>query len=123
MENQTAPCTESYDEVVILHGEIRSAIQSIGGKWKLEILWLLGQRMHRFNELRRAIPGITQHMLTQQLRELEADGLIHRTVYPEVPPRVEYTLADHARRLRPVFDALFTWVASGKPTEEQATAE
>lgn len=115
MENQTAPCTESYDEVVILHAEIRAAIQSIGGKWKLEILWLLGQRMHRFNELRRAIPGVTQHMLTQQLRELEADGLIHRTVYPEVPPRVEYILTDHARRLRPVFDALFAWVASGKP--------
>ena len=59
-----------------LRGEMRKAFSLITGKWKLEILWLLNQRRHRFGELKRSIPGITQHMLTAQLRELEADGLI-----------------------------------------------
>lgn len=72
-------------------------------------LWLLGQGTHRFGELRRAIPGITQHMLTLQLRDLEADGLVQRTVFPEVSPRVEYEITPSARALRPVFDELFKW--------------
>ena len=66
----------------------RRALDMISGRWKLEILWMLNQRMHRFGELRRGLPGVTQHVLTVQLRELEADGLIKRTVYAEVPPRV-----------------------------------
>src|ERR1700675_1456017 len=86
--------------------EVRRALALIGGKWKLEILWLLNQRLHRFNELRRSIPGVTQHMLTAQLRELEADGFVERTVYAEVPPRVEYRITDEALRLGPVFDAI-----------------
>ncbi|MNV96138.1 putative HTH-type transcriptional regulator YybR [compost metagenome] len=65
--------------------------------------------MHRFNELRRAIPGVTQHMLTQQLRELENDGMVRRTVYPEIPPRVEYQITEDARRLKPVFEAILMW--------------
>ena len=93
-----------------LNAQIRSAISIFGGKWKLEILWVLSQRTHRFNELRRSIPGVTQHMLTAQLRELERDGLVVRTVHPEVPPRVEYQITDRARRLRPVFDAIFNWM-------------
>lgn len=123
MQNHTEPCEGSYEEVVARHDEIRAAMQSIGGKWKLEILWLLNHRMHRFNELRRAIPGVTQHMLTQQLRELEGDGLISRTVYPEVPPRVEYAIAEPARRLRPVFEALFAWMAEGRDAPEPAVME
>lgn len=123
MQNHTEPCEGSYEEVAPRHDQIRAAMQSIGGKWKLEILWLLSQRMHRFNELRRAIPGVTQHMLTQQLRELENDGLISRTVYPEVPPRVEYAIAEPARRLRPVFEALFAWMAEGRNASEPVMAE
>jgi DNA-binding HxlR family transcriptional regulator len=78
------------------------------GKWKLEILWLLNQRMHRFGELRRAVPGIAQHMLTAKLRQLEADGLVKRPIYPEVPLRVEYEITPKSRRLKLVFDAILT---------------
>jgi DNA-binding HxlR family transcriptional regulator len=85
------------------------ALRMITGKWKGEILWHLAQRTHRFGELKRAIPGITQHMLTAQLRELEADGLVTRTAYSEIPPRVEYEVTAAARALRPVFEALFAW--------------
>lgn len=89
--------------------EMRRAFAMLSGKWKLEIMWLLHQRLHRFGELRKAIPGITQHMLTAQLRELEADGLISRTVFPEVPPRVEYEMTDKARGLGPMMEALTAW--------------
>jgi len=93
-----------------LRTELRAALATITGKWKLEILWLLNQRVHRFGELRRAIPEVTQHMLTAQLRELEADGLITRKIFAEVPPRVEYAITDKARALEPVFEALFVWL-------------
>jgi DNA-binding HxlR family transcriptional regulator len=89
--------------------EFRDALRTIAGKWKGEILWHLAKRTHRFGELRRAIPGITQHMLTAQLRELEADGLVKRTAYSEIPPRVEYEVTAAAHALRPVFEALFEW--------------
>jgi DNA-binding HxlR family transcriptional regulator len=85
------------------------AMRSVMGKWKLEILWTLVQGKHRFGELRRAIPGITQHMLTLQLRELEADGLITRIAYAEIPPRVEYELTQMASGLTPVFEAFLAW--------------
>jgi len=103
-------CSPENHDVAALNEEIRRAIAVFGGKWKLEILWLLNQRVHRFNELRRAIPGVTQHMLTAQLRELERDGLVTRTVHPEIPPRVEYAITDEAKRLGPVFAAIFEWV-------------
>ena len=109
MENNTVgPNSEALKSV---REDVRSVIALIGGKWKLEILWLLNQRLHRFNELRRAIPDVTQHMLTVQLRELEADGLVRRTVFPEVPPRVEYEITDASRRLKPVFIAIRAWGA------------
>lgn len=92
-----------------MHEEMRRAFSLLSGKWKLEILWLLHQRLHRFGELRRAIPGITQHMLTAQLRELEADGLVTRTVFAEVPPRVEYAITDKALGLGPTIAALMAW--------------
>ncbi len=68
---------------------MRRAFALLSGKWKLEIIWLLNQRVYRFGELRKAIHGVTQHMLTAQLRELEADGLVSRTIFAEVPPRVD----------------------------------
>jgi DNA-binding HxlR family transcriptional regulator len=72
-------------------------------------MWLLHQRMHRFGELRKSIPGITQHMLTAQLRELEADGLVSRTALAEVPPRVEYEMTERARGLGTAMEALTAW--------------
>lgn len=92
-----------------MHEEMRRAFALLSGKWKLEIMWLLNQRVYRFGELRKAIPGITQHMLTAQLRELEADGLISRTVFAEVPLRVEYEITQKARGLGPTMEALTAW--------------
>jgi DNA-binding HxlR family transcriptional regulator len=92
-----------------MHEETRRAFALLSGKWKLEIMWLLNQRVYRFGELRKSIPGITQHMLTAQLRELEADGLVSRTVFAEVPPRVEYEITEKARGLGPTMQALTAW--------------
>src|ERR1700719_3380332 len=99
----------SVTDPIALRSEMREALSTITGKWKLEILWLLNQRVHRFGELRRAIPDITQHMLTTQLRELESDGLIRRKIFAEVPPRVEYAITSAAEALKPVIDAIFAW--------------
>lgn len=92
-----------------MHEEMRRAFALLSGKWKLEIMWLLNQRIYRFGELRKAIPGITQHMLTAQLRELEADGLVSRTVFAEVPLRVEYEITPKARALGPTMETLTAW--------------
>ncbi|KJF67666.1 winged helix-turn-helix transcriptional regulator [Rhizobium nepotum] len=92
-----------------MQNEMRRAFAMLSGKWKLEIMWLLHQRIYRFGELRKAIPGITQHMLSAQLRELEADGLVSRTVFAEVPPRVEYEMTQKARGLGPTMEALSVW--------------
>lgn len=97
------------DKQINMHEEMRRAFALLSGKWKLEIMWLLNQRVYRFGELRKAIPGITQHMLTAQLRELEADGLVARTVFAEVPPRVEYEITSKARGLGPTMEALTAW--------------
>lgn len=84
--------------------------QLIGGKWKLIILQILiFQGMQRFNELRRRISGITQTMLTNQLRALESDGLVNRKVYAEVPPRVEYTATERAMALEQIFLSMHDW--------------
>lgn len=106
MKNHTSGNTSAN-----MHEEMRRAFSLLSGKWKLEIMWLLNQRLYRFGELRKAIPGITQHMLTAQLRELEADGLVLRTVYAEVPPRVEYEITGKARGLGPTMEALTAWWA------------
>ncbi|RRN74615.1 winged helix-turn-helix transcriptional regulator [Agrobacterium deltaense] len=106
-----------------MQDEMRRAFAMLSGKWKLEIMWLLHQRVHRFGELRKAIPGITQHMLTAQLRELEADGLVSRTVYAEVPPRVEYEMTPKARGLGPTMEALTAWWEEyGKSTPTKSAA-
>lgn len=111
MENMTNGPSENMDakEHERLQEEMRKAFAMLSGKWKLEILWLLYGRVHRFGELKKAIPKITQHMLTAQLREMEADGLVAREVFAEVPPRVEYRLTPAALSLSPVIEALMTW--------------
>ena len=86
-----------------------SVMNVIGGKWKVIILYHLRDSTLRFGELRKRIPKITQKMLTQQLRELESDGLVSRKVFPEVPPRVEYKSTALSDELRPIIDMLCEW--------------
>jgi DNA-binding HxlR family transcriptional regulator len=88
---------------------VERTLSLIDGKWKIVILYKLLRGTLRFNELRRLIPGVTQRMLTHQLRELEADGLIVRVVYAQVPPRVEYSLSVRGQSLEPVLMALKHW--------------
>lgn len=90
---------------------IEAALDVIGNKWKGVILFHLLDGTKRFNELRRLIPSVTQRMLTLQLRELERDNVIHRKVYPEVPPKVEYSLTCFGRDLEPLLFALREWGA------------
>ncbi|GKQ38451.1 helix-turn-helix domain-containing protein [Streptomyces sp. A012304] len=91
------------------HCAIEFAMEMLGGRWKLAILKQLVAGTHRFGALRRALPGITQRMLTRQLRELEADGLVTRTVYREVPPRVEYSLTEVGHSLDSITEELDKW--------------
>ncbi|MDN7241154.1 winged helix-turn-helix transcriptional regulator [Planococcus sp. N028] len=87
----------------------------IGGKWKMLILWHLGKEgTKRFNELKRLIPGITQRMLVTQLRELESDFIIHREIYPVVPPKVEYSLTPQGESLMPILENMYEWGISYK---------
>ncbi|MGF6147550.1 Uncharacterized HTH-type transcriptional regulator yybR [Kingella potus] len=91
---------------------VNTTLDIIGGKWKALILYHLLPQARRFNELQRLLPGVTQRMLTLQLRELEADGIVHREVYPQVPPKVEYSLTDFGRTLEPVIAAMHRWGAA-----------
>ena len=86
-----------------------TTVQLIGNKWKLLILRNLLSRPWRFNEMLRSIPGISQKVLTDNLRALENDGIITRTVFPEVPPRVEYALSELGDSMRPIIDAMQAW--------------
>ncbi len=88
---------------------VSAAIRLIGGKYKALILWNLTDGEKRFSELRRLVPEATPKMLTQQLRELEKDGLIIRTVYPVVPPKVEYSLTEKGSSLHIVLKTMFDW--------------
>jgi DNA-binding HxlR family transcriptional regulator len=88
---------------------IDAAIDVVGGKWKVLILWALHDGYQRFGELRRLIPGISEKVLIQQLRELEADEIVHREVYREVPPRVEYSLTDFGVSLNEALGPLGDW--------------
>ncbi|MDX3800438.1 helix-turn-helix domain-containing protein [Streptomyces sp. AK04-3B] len=89
---------------------IDAALDVVSGKWKGLILWELdAHRVRRFSELRRALHGVSEKMLTQHLREMENDGLVHREVYAEVPPRVEYSLTEHGHTLNTALEPLGAW--------------
>ncbi|WP_406453738.1 helix-turn-helix transcriptional regulator [Streptomyces sp. NBC_00876] len=89
---------------------IDAGLDVVSGKWKGLILWELdAHQVLRFSELRRGLPGVSEKMLTQHLREMEADGLVHRKVYAEVPPRVEYSLTEHGHTLNRALGPLGAW--------------
>ena len=88
---------------------VATTVSLIGSKWKLLIIRNLLQRPWRFNELKKNLEGISQKVLTDSLRSMEEDGLITRTVYPEVPPRVEYALSDLGQSLKPILDSMLEW--------------
>ncbi|MEU5760512.1 helix-turn-helix domain-containing protein [Nocardia sp. NPDC047648] len=88
---------------------VEVTVDLIGGKWKPVILAHLKEGVHRYGELRRRMPTTSEKMLIQQLRELESDGLVRRTVFDTVPPQVEYTLTDEGHTLVPVLTALYDW--------------
>ena len=89
--------------------DVATTVQIIGNKWKLLIMRNLLMRPWRFNELRKSLDGVSQKVLTDSLRQLESDGIIPRTVYPEVPPRVEYSLTELGESMRPVLSAMGDW--------------
>jgi DNA-binding HxlR family transcriptional regulator len=106
---------------------IDATLVIIGGKWKIQILWSLRSKAKRFSEIKEEVHGITQKMLTQQLKEFVKDGIISRKSYPEIPPRVEYKLTDYGKTLVPVLDTLNKWgdlhLGKGKPSNTQHTKE
>lgn len=95
---------------------VATTVQMIGSKWKLLIMRNLLVRPWRFNELKKDLEGISQKVLTDSLRSMESDGIITRTVYPEVPPRVEYALSELGESMRPIMDAMEAW---GRAYKEQ----
>jgi len=88
---------------------IEYTLDVIGGKWKPLILYHLFRGTKRFGELQRCIPDVTRRMLTKHLRELESDGIVHREVYQQVPPKVEYSLTKHGRTLEPLLNVMLDW--------------
>ena len=97
---------------------VATTVQMIGSKWKLLIMRNLLQRPWRFNELKKDLEGISQKVLTDSPRSMEADGIITRTVYPEVPPRVEYALSALGESMRPIMDAMEIWGTEYKKSKE-----
>lgn len=94
----------------VFNCEKELTLSVIGGKWKMLVLWHLGKGgTKRFGELKSLIPGITQRMLVNQLRELEEDQIVHREVYPVVPPKVEYSLTEQGKSLMPILDSMYEW--------------
>lgn len=102
------------------HNPVELALEVIGGKWKMPILWRLNQRVWRYNELRRDLPDVSHKMLTQQLRELEQHGLITRTVHPVVPPRVDYALTPLGKTAVPIIEDLRAWGSSYRRRRAEA---
>ena len=97
---------------------VATTVQMIGSKWKLLIMRNLLQRPWRFNELKKDLEGISQKVLTDSLRSMEANGIITRTVYPEVPPRVEYALSELGESMRPIIKSMEVWGLDYKKSKE-----
>ena len=97
------------------HCEIEAAFAIIGGKWKAGIIWHIGTERPRFSQLRIPLENVSPRMLAKQLRELETDGLVTRTMYPEIPPRVEYELTDAGKALIPILQSINEWVTAYCP--------
>lgn len=97
------------DKISNVHCPVAATLHLIGGKYKALLLWHLSGRVLRFNALRRLVPEATAKMLTQQLRELEQDGLLIRKVYAVVPPKVEYSLTEKGNSLFPILQAMYKW--------------
>ena len=93
----------------IIKCPVETALDILAGKWKILILWYLRSEKKRFNELQKLLPRTTQKMLIQKLRELEEDGIVHREVYPVVPPKVEYSLTSYGETLKPILKQLYLW--------------
>ncbi|MDE5995202.1 MAG: helix-turn-helix transcriptional regulator [Oscillospiraceae bacterium] len=98
---------------------VATTVGLIGNKWKLLIIRNLLMRPWRFNELQKNLDGISQKVLTDSLRSMEADGIITRTVYPEVPPRVEYALSELGQSLQPILDSMKAWGENYKSMKEK----
>jgi len=114
MANTKETSTNNQNKIFITDCNVTYAIQLVGGRWKLPLLFQLQKEKKRFGELKKIIPNITERMLTLQLRELEKDGLVSRRVYAEVPPRVEYELTKIGKELMPVCKVLDKWGAKHK---------
>ena len=95
-----------------------STAKLIGGRWKIVILWYLFQGVKRFSELQRTLTGVSQKVLTQQLRDLERDGILTRTVYAQVPPKVEYSVTPLGLSLKPVVEAMHHWGLAHKSSAD-----
>jgi len=119
MKNRKENSTNMLNEKYITSCDLTYAVCKIGGRWKMMILCQLKHGTLRFGELKKQIEGITERMLTLQLRELEKDGLIIRTVYAEVPPRVEYQLSKLGCELIPIWDQLDIWGAKHRESMEK----
>lgn len=104
-----AAATSSCKTPIETHCPVEATISLIGGKYKSLILWKLTSGTLRFSQLKKEVPCATPKMLTQQLRELESDGLVNREVFPVVPPKVEYSLTDFGRSIQPVLESMYTW--------------
>ena len=103
--------------------DLEKALRLLEGRWKLVILFhLFGGKIMRFSDLERAIPAITQKMLGQQLKAMEADGIVLRTAYPQVPPKVEYSLTSWGQSLCPALDAILKW-ADRRPAHVKTVSE
>ncbi|MED4286845.1 winged helix-turn-helix transcriptional regulator [Priestia megaterium] len=111
-----------FDKIFNYEKELTLSI--ISGKWKIVILWILGKEgTKRFGELKSLIPGITQRMLVNQLRELEEDLIVHRKVYPVVPPKVEYSLTEKGESLIPILESMYEWGKSYRESITQKNVE
>jgi DNA-binding HxlR family transcriptional regulator len=101
--------SENNEDLKVEKCPVETALDVLAGKWKILILWYLRSETKRFNELQKLLPRTTQKMLIQKLRELEDDGIIHREVYPVVPPKVEYSLTKYGETLKPIIKQLYLW--------------